>query len=1809
MWKKVIALNLAIVLTLALLPIQAIAGSDIGYAVFHKNDGSNETVSVERTAFTSNGCLELYINMPKYVAEDKRVVSFNSMSDGSGINYQLTDPIREVYSTDASNPANLYAMWEGTKDNSILYLCADGATEDGKDYYLQSDLSQSATVLDGNIFAVNGEKAIVGWKSLNSSDIYLFGEEVEITSNMTLLAILGLNYFRFYYKDYAGTMCYKNMIIDWENDYLDYSKKLSSYAKDVTGEIFVGWNSEEDGSGEWITELNEDTPHNLYAQYEPCPEDDTWVKISSDKGLEDNRMHAILHANESNQITLPSFVSNGTKVAYWQGDYSTYPAGEQVPVRRMKEQLWAVTIDEGHQLGLVYGNGGKTEQYHSEYVGINYFMTSSGRMSLYSFDQLKRFRKEGNVLVGYKGDKTGNIYDYYGDIETALSNEKDGDISRFTAQFEPIEKGYIQYLGNGGFTADDKGQYYEEIDFSDVTTETYAENKFIHPDGELFLGWSTSNEKPTAIYLPEEKVDFTENTILYAQWGDNAVITHGIHYFYGEEVTQFYRNVDKISSLSYEDSYYNRKGYYFKGWNTKPDGSGEWYVCDDVVADGKALDLYEQWEKAPSDRYYYAISKVKQPDGSQLKLVSMEEEKAVITIPEGLGVKYWKSSETAGSIPWYGFADETEYIYSPGDEVEVSSGTVISPFEPWTILEYNENFGEENNTRIQYHMVSHASLKIYSPEEVFSNITDDRVFVEWNDSPDGTGKSYPVNGYFCNASKTLYAQWYTSSSIISGTCGDNITWELTGDGTLMISGTGAMDNNSSWDEDRFWNDLKPHIKSVVVEEGITYIGNYAFYECANLENVTIPKSVTEIGYDAFYGCNKIKSVNISDIEAWCSIDFGWDREANPLSKCSELYLNGVLTTNITIPSTVKSISNYAFYNCKWLEGISFEGDLSGVSWSTFDGCTNLKSIGVSNLEIWIKGAYYFEDCLMNNPWDLYVNGKLLEDLVIPESITWMNSNKTFYNCKSIKSVTFHDEFYNIPENAFANCVNLSDINLSANINGIGENAFYNTAFYNDQSNWSNGTLCIGNHLIKVKESVSGEFTIPAKTTQIAAGAFEGTGVTKVYIHANVNNMQGAFADATNLTTVEIASGATYIPYRAFYNCSNLSEIIIPDSVYQIEQDAFTNTAFYNDDNNWENESLYLGKFLVAHKGEGTGEYVVKDGTKVLASGIFQDSGYSKIVLPDSIEIIGSQAFYNCTNLTEMTLPGGIEQLQWGLFYGCTSLKTVTLPDDVTGMSNQVFTDCTALETVYNMPVKLNWIGTPIFTNCISLKDIYSEGTSAQWAVQYGGCDLGIDLSTVTVHCEGDNRPADSCGKTLTWSLSEDGVLTISGTGKMYDFEDGTAPWYSDREKVKEVIIGNGVTKVGAHSFNKCPNLKVVRIAASVETMGENAFNDDDRVNRIDSVYIDDLKKWCTIKYINSRANPIWGGVKALYLNDQLVENLVLPEEITEISDFAFCGYSGLKSVFINKNITNEYRHWFSGCYNLEQITVDPDNPAYLSENGILFNKDKSVLYQCIQAFKNTHYTIPSTVVKIWNEAFSNCRYLQSITLPEGLREIDYYMFNYCVSLREVTIPKTVTTIRRGAFRNCSALTTVNYSGANSGWNQIAIEQENNSLLNATIRFGKAEVSLSTINGAQIRTNGAQGLRFISTIDKTSLDFDRVVEYGTVLIPSADITDISELEIGATLNGHTVAKVQANNLYEVTDESITFTAVITDIAEKNYAREYTARAYAILDDGTVVYADAGASRSIYAVAKRGLENPNESDENKAVFQGIVDIVEG
>lgn len=186
----------------------------------------------------------------------------------------------------------------------------------------------------------------------------------------------------------------------------------------------------------------------------------------------------------------------------------------------------------------------------------------------------------------------------------------------------------------------------------------------------------------------------------------------------------------------------------------------------------------------------------------------------------------------------------------------------------------------------------------------------------------------------------------------SGTCGDNLTWTLDGDGTLTISGTGAMENydlisdNGSYKTSAPWGECYSSITSVVINDGITSIGGYAFRGCSSLTSVTIPDSVTSIGEWAFSGCSKIKVVYYNgNIASWLGIDFGGNC-SNPCTNGSNLYFKGELVTNAVIPDSVTSIGDYAFYNCSSLTSVTIPHGVTGIGESAFGGCSSLVSVAI-----------------------------------------------------------------------------------------------------------------------------------------------------------------------------------------------------------------------------------------------------------------------------------------------------------------------------------------------------------------------------------------------------------------------------------------------------------------------------------------------------------------------------------------------------------------------------------------------------------------------------------------------------------------------------------------------------------------------------------------------------------------------------------------------------------------------------------------------------------------------------------------------
>ena len=259
-----------------------------------------------------------------------------------------------------------------------------------------------------------------------------------------------------------------------------------------------------------------------------------------------------------------------------------------------------------------------------------------------------------------------------------------------------------------------------------------------------------------------------------------------------------------------------------------------------------------------------------------------------------------------------------------------------------------------------------------------------------------------------------------------------------------------------------------------------------------------------------------------------------------------------------------------------------------------------------------------------------------------------------------------------------------------------------------------------------------------------------------------------------------------------------------------------------------------------------------------------------------------------------------------------------------------------------------------------------------------------------------------CGDNLTWTL-KDGTLTISGTGDV-DYSD-YAPWEKFKDQITKVIITQGVTSIKTWgAFSCCDNLVSVQLPNGLKSMGESAF------------------QGCTsLKDIRIPEGVVSIEDGTFYRCENLA-SITLPESLKTIEHGAFEECNSLESITIPSGVT-KISITSIACAKLENINVSADNKAYSSENGVLFNKDKTELIRYPEAKVGDSYTVPSSVVSIATFAFSSSN-LKSITLPNGLKSIGGAVFSLCEELRNLNIPDSVTDLGAAAFVRCSELTTV-----------------------------------------------------------------------------------------------------------------------------------------------------------------------------------------
>lgn len=301
--------------------------------------------------------------------------------------------------------------------------------------------------------------------------------------------------------------------------------------------------------------------------------------------------------------------------------------------------------------------------------------------------------------------------------------------------------------------------------------------------------------------------------------------------------------------------------------------------------------------------------------------------------------------------------------------------------------------------------------------------------------------------------------------------------------------------------------------------------------------------------------------------------------------------------------------------------------------------------------------------------------------------------------------------------------------------------------------------------------------------------------------------------------------------------------------------------------------------------------------------------------------------------------------------------------------------------------------------------VTSIGDSAFWGSTITSITIPDGVMTI-----GDN--AFGCCKQLTSIMLPDSVNSIGNYAFAYC------------SKLTSVTLGENskLTSISSYAFNNCNNLTSVTIPASVTIIGEKAFAECYNI----SVYITDLAAWCEISFNDADSNPICSNwTSNFYLNGQLIKELVIPDGVTTIKDYAFDDFYYIKDFTIPNSVTSIGERSFYNCGNLKSVNF--------SENSKLTTIGNWAFYGCNNLMS---ITIPDSVTSIGDKTFKSCTSLTSITIPDGVTCIGNQTFYGCQSLSSVTIPDSVTSIGDEVFYGCASLTSIKYRGTESQWQSI-----------------------------------------------------------------------------------------------------------------------------------------------------------------------------
>lgn len=450
---------------------------------------------------------------------------------------------------------------------------------------------------------------------------------------------------------------------------------------------------------------------------------------------------------------------------------------------------------------------------------------------------------------------------------------------------------------------------------------------------------------------------------------------------------------------------------------------------------------------------------------------------------------------------------------------------------------------------------------------------------------------------------------------ISATSVDHVTATLYSDGKLVISGTGKMKNY--YYDNIPWIANRENIITVVIEKGVTSIGNSAFEKCDNLKKVEIQEGVTSIGNDAFYDCKNI--------------------------------------ANIEIPKDVTSIDHRAFRCCKALRGINV--DERNQNYSSENGVlfNKDKTKLILYPENKIETEYIIPDSVTNIENSAFSYSVNLISIDIPDSVTSIGS-QAFDNCSSLTSINIPNSVTSIGHSAFWSCSNLKSVKLPEGLTKI-EDWMFNCCKNLTSINIPQGVTSIGHYAFSVCESLT-SIDVPGGVTSIGYSAFSSCKITSINIPEGITSIEDdTFRGCDNLINIQMPESVINIGKGAFYGCWSLASINIPEGVKSISDEAF-----------------YLCMSL-------TSINIPSRVTSIGDAAFEGCSSLTSIEIPEGVTSIGRNAFYRCSSLTSINIPSGVTSIGERAFATYKKLIINNIPDSVINIGKDAFYGCEYIHTV------------------------------------------------------------------------------------------------------------------------------------------------------------------------------------------------------------------------------------------------------------------------------------------------------------------------------------------------------------------------------------------------------------------------------------------------------------------------------------------------------------------------------------------------